>query len=176
MVVAWLLTLLLSQVGYAEGPFEGIWESNFGLIDLTQDAARVYGTYASFGGGAIDGTIEGETFHFTWRDPVNGEGWGTFTITPDGQRLEGVWGFGLDRQPRGRWNASRLQQPKTFGTPSYWQVTGTNRAPVGTLTGLAELYVHGPRVTGILSGHSTSTVQDKDTRQHMFQYLDGKVE
>jgi hypothetical protein len=129
VVVTWLFTLLLIHVGYAEGPFEDIWESNFGLIDLTQDGTRIKGTYASFGGGVIDGTVADETFQFTWRDPVNGEGWGTFTLTPDRQRLEGVWGFALDRQPRGRWNASRLQQPKTLGTPSYWPLHQVPTSP-----------------------------------------------
>lgn len=87
--------------------WDGLWESDFGRIRLTQDGAQVSGTYAGPGGASLAGRANGDVFTFRYRER-NATGEGRFRLAAEGDRFEGEW------RPRGRrawkpWNGRRAQ-------------------------------------------------------------------
>jgi hypothetical protein len=79
------------------GPYRSNWDD----VHLEQRGRHVTGSYVCCGGGTIDGTIEGRTVRYRWKQP-GGEGRGIWTIR-DG-RLDGTWGVGNDEDDGGRWD------------------------------------------------------------------------
>lgn len=168
--------VLLSSSVFAKGPFEGQWESNFGVLNLKQEATTVTGIYSCCNG-TIKGTATESHLEFNWQDPVYGTGWGTFTLSSDGKRLEGIWGYGDrdERRPHGQWQAIRFSEPHMQGVPSYWTVSGVN-AQAGSLNGSAELFFNADKVTGKIEGWYSVPIQGREMEIDVFNYLDGYVE
>ena len=119
-----LLLLLLLAAGCAEpgplpGPLpagitlDGTWESNWGDMALRHEGRRVVGTFA-YRDGRFEGDLDGDLLLFDWSQPANraesvlaasGKGW--LRVSPDGQTLEGAWGYREDREGGGAWRATR---------------------------------------------------------------------
>jgi hypothetical protein len=56
--------------------FHGLYQSSYGLLRLQRDGDAVSGSYPYGAGGIIEGTVEGDTLTFSYREPVaKGEGW-----------------------------------------------------------------------------------------------------
>lgn len=151
--------------------FSGKWASNFGLVELMQMGERVTGTYSCCNGN-ITGCVNGYRLEFTWRDPVYGNGWGRFVMSPDKKRLDGVWGYSGQQTANGKWNAIRFAAPSMRGTPSYWTVSGLNAA-VGSLDGKAELFIADGEVSGKIEGKYSTPIQKQIQKIDMFNYLEG---
>lgn len=150
----------------------GLWNSDFGLLNLTQEGNRVEGTY-SYCNGTIAGTIKEKRLDFTWNDPIYGEGWGFFIIQDDGEKLTGKWGV-KKNIAKGKWNGARIKEREFKGTPDYWLVTGRNKQ-VGLLEGSAVLYFSGKNVAGKLEGVYTFQALGQNSRVEIFNYLQGTV-
>lgn len=84
----------------AAATFDGLWQTSFGRMRLSQSGATVSGSYAYASGSAIEGTCEGARLNFRYTEPsARGEGW--FELRADGRAFTGQW------RPEGeqRWHA-----------------------------------------------------------------------
>jgi hypothetical protein len=114
------LTVLAALVGCAgfERPkphslppgisFAGAWDSTWGKMVLGQEGRHVHGTFTGFREGGLSGELDGDVWHFVWdqRAPRS-HGHGFMQLSPDGQHLEGRWGYMKDDVEGGRWAADR---------------------------------------------------------------------
>lgn len=103
MVLA-LTVLGLASVAAAAGDpvvVTGQYSSNYDAVTLIQLGDRVTGTYKCCGGGTIEGTIDGRTLHYRWKQPGSW-GSGVWQISPG--RLEGTWGSNGSETSGGRWD------------------------------------------------------------------------
>jgi hypothetical protein len=86
--------------------WDGLWESDFGLLRLVREGDQVRGFYEATGGSTIEGRVEGERMIFSYQEPtVRGEG--QFRLAPDGLAFQGQW------RPEGRagwlpWRGARV--------------------------------------------------------------------
>jgi hypothetical protein len=79
------------------GTWTGVWDTNWGPMELTQSDGSVTGTY-EFDQGQIQGTVEGNKLVGTWAEaPTDGgfarEGEFEFTMSPDGNSFTGRWRY-----------------------------------------------------------------------------------
>lgn len=77
----------------ATGPtakFAGLWLTDLGLMELTQDGDKVTGKYAARGGSTIEGTAKGRHLEFRYKAFGSGPGW--FDLSKDGGTLSGASG------------------------------------------------------------------------------------
>jgi hypothetical protein len=88
--------------------FAGTWDSTWGKMVLDQQGKHVSGTFTGYREGGVSGEREGDFFRFVWdqRSP-HSHGHGFLQISPDGQHLEGRWGYDKDDLEGGRWAADR---------------------------------------------------------------------
>ncbi len=68
--------------------FGGLWLTDLGLMELTQDGAAVKGEYAQRGTSKIEGKATGRRLEFQFTSFRNGKGW--FDLSPDGKSLSGA--------------------------------------------------------------------------------------
>jgi CHAT domain-containing protein/Tfp pilus assembly protein PilF len=177
LILAFLF--LFIGLGYTTIDFTGIWDSDFGILDLKQTGSKVEGTYSGLNG-MIEGKIDGSRLQFTWKDPVYGEGWGVFDLVENENRIVGSWGMKGDNNPKGQWNAIRHTEPVFEGTPTYWDLEETvtylnegNSVKVGTVKGTAILYFSENKVSGKCQGTLTSKFGDQTMSTDVFNYLSG---
>jgi hypothetical protein len=84
--------------------FAGTWESTWGKLVLRQEGNRVSGSFTGFREGGLTGTLDGDVWHFIWDQRVpHQHGNGFMQLSPDGQHLEGRWGYLKDDIEGGRW-------------------------------------------------------------------------
>jgi hypothetical protein len=70
--------------------FDGLWDSDFGLLRLVQDGDLVHGFYEVAGGSTIEGRLDGDQLIFTYQEPtVSGEG--RFVLADNGLTFHGQW-------------------------------------------------------------------------------------
>jgi hypothetical protein len=88
--------------------FEGRWDSTWGRMELHQEGKHVHGTFTGYREGGVTGDLEGDVWKFIWdqRAPRQ-HGHGFMQLSPDGQHLEGRWGYMKDDIEGGRWAADR---------------------------------------------------------------------
>jgi len=88
--------------------FAGTWDSTWGKMVLAQEGKRVHGTFAGYREGSLFGEAEGDLFRFVWDQRVPRQhGHGYMQLSPDGQHLEGRWGYLKEDSDGGRWAADR---------------------------------------------------------------------
>lgn len=136
----------------------GRWYSFFGFMDLEQDGQTFSGTYSCCGG-VIEGTVGGDDVAFTWKDPIYGQGWGSFKLRKDETMLVGVWGKEDDFGSRGTWNGLRIEEPTIEGEISHFSV-GTEHPAFGAFEGTAVIGIEGDVVTGKLEGFFKTPAND----------------
>lgn len=88
--------------------FQGTWDSTWGRLELRQEGHKVSGTFTGYREGGLTGELDGDVWHFIWdqRNPRS-HGHGFMQLSPDGQHLEGRWGYMKDDIEGGRWAADR---------------------------------------------------------------------
>lgn len=167
---------------YAEINFSGIWDSDFGSMELKQTGDQVVGSYSNQLG-SITGTVEDRKLIFNWKDPLYSTGWGRFEISDDGDSIIGVWGLGEASEAKGKWNATRYKELTFEGTPTYWSVedivtthdaTG-RKVQFGKMKGTAILYFMGNAVGGTLQGVLTAEIMGKETKLSVVNKLTGSI-
>ncbi len=88
--------------------FAGSWESTWGKLELRQEGKRVSGSFTGFREGGLTGELDGDVWRFIWDQRVpHQHGRGFMQISPDGQHLEGRWGYLKDDIEGGRWAGDR---------------------------------------------------------------------
>lgn len=108
LAVALLGGVSLSDRAHAEDPPRvwGVYDSNWGPVELYQYGDRIEGTYDCCGGGTIEGTIEGDVIEYEWNQPgLSGRGW--WRVAPDANALDGRWGHQQSADNGGDWNLFR---------------------------------------------------------------------
>jgi hypothetical protein len=124
--------MALGFLGCAHGPkagrlaagvtFDGRWDSNFHEMQLHQQGRKVWGTIA-YKDGSLSGEVDGDILRFTWSQKENRQhGRGYLKMEPNGQRMEGRWGYDDDDEDGGRWWAERYEgmsepEPEPTTTP-----------------------------------------------------------
>jgi len=88
--------------------YEGVWDTNWGQMELHQEGRHVHGTYKGFRNGSVSGDTNGDLFVFRWTQ-VESRQWGRgyLQMSPDGAKLEGNWGYRKNYHDGGRWWATR---------------------------------------------------------------------
>lgn len=146
----------------AEGPpakFAGLWLTDLGLMELTQDGAKVSGTYAARGGSTIEGTATGRHLEFRYKSFGPGPGW--FDLSEDGKTLSGASGpegpggwSGWKGRPAPEYaRHAKLVPGKTVEGSTDGLLTYSARAPEGYKPGdgkawPAILILHGSNMSG----------------------------
>jgi hypothetical protein len=88
--------------------FAGTWDSTWGKMVLTQEGSKVHGHFTGYREGGVSGQLEGDVYRFVWDQlKPRGHGRGYLQISPDGNHLEGRWGYGKKADDGGRWAADR---------------------------------------------------------------------
>lgn len=93
-------------------PWEGTWDTTFGIMTLTQSGDFVMGSY-SFQDGVITGTVSGRTLTGTWSEgptyePPDQAGDVILTISGNGTAISGKWRFGTSGDWAGEWSAVKI--------------------------------------------------------------------
>ncbi len=138
------------------GNFAGLWLTDLGLMDLTQDGAKVSGKYATRGGSPIEGTVTGRHLEFTYTGFRPGVGW--FDLSEDGKALSGAggpdgWFSWTGRSAPEYARNARLEPGKSVDGSTSNLLTYTARAPEGYKDGDARrrptiLILHGSNMSG----------------------------
>jgi hypothetical protein len=93
--------------------FAGLWETDFGTLQLQVHGSRVTGEYGSRGG-HVEGIVCGSILRGTWRQLAEGgfgSSWGDVNLVlgGDGRSFTGTWTYRDDHAPGGgSWNGKRL--------------------------------------------------------------------
>ena len=94
----------------ARGPFDGLWNTSFGRMRLTQTGDAVRGAYSMAGGSSVEGKADGRSLTFKYDQPDGEKGEGTFELAPDGQSFTGTWkGAKGVARAGGKWTGSRIK-------------------------------------------------------------------
>jgi hypothetical protein len=114
--------------------FDGLWETTFGRMRLTQKDGKVEGVYSYASESTVSGSVEGTKLTFKYKEPkIDGEGW--FELSGDGRSFKGQWrekgkeawlpwtGTRVAAQPgtvwlvvlEANWETSLAQQEYAFG-------------------------------------------------------------
>ena len=114
--IAALTALAAAPLSAATSPkaldVSGVYDSNWGPIELRQHGRDVVGMYDAHHG-ALHGTLDGNMLRYEWHSN-EGEGLGVFVVVTNGQPI-GTWGT-TDDVAGGGWNltphaAAALAQP-----------------------------------------------------------------
>lgn len=75
----------------ADGTFAGTWDTTYGRMTLTQDGAKVRGSYVfQRQRSTLEGQVEKNKLTFHYQEPsARGEGW--FELSADGKSFAGQW-------------------------------------------------------------------------------------
>lgn len=93
--------------------FAGKWDSTWGRMVVQQDGTHVHGTFTGYREGGVSGDLEGNVWKFIWDQRVPRQhGHGFLQVSPDGEHLEGRWGYDKDDLEGGRWAADRDSTPE----------------------------------------------------------------
>jgi predicted esterase len=68
--------------------FAGLWLTGLGLMELSQDGAKIKGRYASRGTSELEGDVTGRRLEFRFKSFRAGHGW--FDLADDGKSLAGA--------------------------------------------------------------------------------------
>lgn len=87
--------------------YDGIWDTDLGILALWQANDAVFGIYGSYAeiGGHIN---EDGILHFTYDNDPNDMGSGWFEISSDGTAFDGMYTSTMDTSIGGTWDGTRL--------------------------------------------------------------------
>jgi len=131
----------------------GEWDTNWGKMVLTQNAASVTGTY-THDSGRINGTISGNVLTGTWSESPsyaapNDAGDIEFTMSADGKSFTGKWRYGTSGS-WGNWEGGKritevILAPTTSAETTTVAAPSTT-APVNAAGSNAETFESGSRI------------------------------
>lgn len=102
--------LLGTRAGKVAPPrLAGDFGTSYGPMRFAVEGEQVLGCYDHVDGATVEGVVEGRVARVTWSEPAEGavrRGTATFSVSPDGARLWGVWYE--DGKLAGEWNGKRV--------------------------------------------------------------------
>jgi len=105
----WILISLLFAFLIANAQqIDGVYETDFKDMTLTQNGSKVTGTYKHMDG-RIDATISGNILTGWWYQS-NGKGKLSFTFDEDFSAFTGKWSYN-DAEPKSKWNGIKKNVP-----------------------------------------------------------------
>jgi predicted esterase len=145
--------------GDKQASYAGLWLTDLGLMELTQEGAKVKGEYALRGTSKIEGTVTGRRLEFRFEGFRPGQGW--FDLAADGKSFAGAnntdgfapW-FGWKGQPAPRFKRHvPLVAGKIVDGSTRNLLTYSVRAPEGYLPEASRkwptvLILHGSNMNG----------------------------
>jgi hypothetical protein len=91
--------------------WNGRWKTNYAGLTLIQTGSQVTGTYG-FMGESMEGTVSGNTFKGTWKNPSYNASTNTgdmeLTMAADYNSFTGRWRFGFEGDWDGIWEGTRI--------------------------------------------------------------------
>jgi hypothetical protein len=91
--------------------WNGRWKTNYAGLTLTQTGSHVTGTYGLMGE-SMEGTVSGNTFKGTWKNPSYNASTNTgdieLTMAADYNSFTGRWRFGFEGDWDGIWEGTRI--------------------------------------------------------------------
>ena len=141
------------------GTYSGLWLTDLGLMELTQDGTKILGRYALRGTSTIEGKVTGRRLDFHFKSFREGQGW--FDLAADGKSFAGAsnsdgfpnW-FGWKGQPTpGFIHHVPLVPGKILDGSTKNLLTYSIRAPEGYEAGSSHkwptvLILHGSNMNG----------------------------
>ena len=122
--------------------WNGRWKTNHAGLTLIQTGSQVTGTYG-FMGETMEGTVSGNTFTGTWRNPSNsastGRGEIELTMADDCNSFTGRWRYDsavFDLEWDGIWTGTRIGAAPTVDSDGDGVPDGNDQCP-GTPAGVA---------------------------------------
>jgi len=102
-------TLIIPTSG---GPWSGTWDSNWGVMTLSQSGNQVTGTYV-YRNGLISGVVSGNTLTGTWSESPTYQapqqaGDVILKLSDDKKSLTGEWRYGSSGSWSGDWKGTKL--------------------------------------------------------------------
>lgn len=101
LAVSCLCLLVNERPAQSSCSVDGVYQSDWGNVFLTEQGSAVSGTWKS---GTVSGTREGDTIRYTWYNGTILGGHGYWEVSPDCSRLSGPWGTGDNETGGGSWN------------------------------------------------------------------------
>ena len=98
---------LLGSASGESNSFSGVWETNWGLVEIFQDGHKATGTYGGDSPGKFIGTVNGNRLDFEWMGDDNESGLGYFILSEDGQSISGEWGYDSSNKDGGEWSGKK---------------------------------------------------------------------
>ncbi len=99
-----LCMVLGAPPSHAGCPLDGIYQSDWGEVQLSENGDQVTGTWRN---GTVSGIRQGDVIRYTWTQGSNPMGRGYWQVSPDCTRLTGPWGNGNSETGGGFWNLHR---------------------------------------------------------------------
>jgi len=134
-------------------PVSGLYNTNYGLLQLAQSGTSVSGCYYS-GQAHVSGASDGRTINFEWtQNNDKRSGSALMVLTADGEFLNGVW---FEKGAlAGTWFGSRITFRQTCSPP------GADLAGNIAVSGRAILYgIHFGSDSAVLAADSRTTLDD----------------
>jgi len=161
----------------------GDYQTNYGPMRFAQEGDEVYGCYDWTEGAAVSGTLTGRNARVVWTEYPGGgvrQGTATFTVSPDGRNLWGVWfehgeiqgvwagpraepGEGPKCTPR---RVSRMEALRKEGRLVLYGIRFDSGSDIptsesdATLDSLSAMLKENPEVRVRIEGHTDSTNTD----------------
>ena len=110
----------------------GEWQTNWGDMTLTQNGAKVSGTY-TYDNGKISGTVSGNILTGTWSEapsyvPPDDAGEIEFVMSADGKSFTGKWRYGSEGS-WGNWEGGTRDTQVLLEAPKAPEAPETPKAP-----------------------------------------------
>lgn len=102
-----LFCFLSSSMPASDLNFTGIWNTNWGVLEIIQEGNAVTGNYGGNNPGTIKGTANGKRLDYQWIGENGESGFGYFELAEDGNSISGEWGAGNDNSGGGIWSGTR---------------------------------------------------------------------
>lgn len=166
--------------------FAGLWLTDYGLMELKQDGAKVSGKYAARGGSTIEGTAAGRHLEFRYEGFRPGPGW--FDLSEDGKTLAGAGGpdgpggwFAWKGRPAPEYaRHARLVPGRVVDGSTDGLLTYCVRAPEGYKEGdgrkwPAVLILHGSNMSGRAYVNTIAAAWPDVARDYLLLGIDGET-
>jgi hypothetical protein len=93
----------------------GNWESTWGTVSIRQEGSTINGCYEYRDGLITNAGMERRLLTYKWLEVgENGMGHAVLVVNEEGNRLNGIWGFGNDLKRYGIWTFKKMGETPTL--------------------------------------------------------------
>lgn len=137
----------------------GLWDTDYGLMKVSQTGANVTAHYGTNMVNNVKGTVSGNVLTGTWTEGSS-TGKVHFTISPDGATFTGKYGSGAE-PPTKAWNGKNRNHTPKPGTVTGSKPAAATASFAGVWTtdyGVMKITQTGDKVTGKYGTTQTNTI------------------